>query len=159
MIIAQHIEFQDNFLKPALPLSCPLCAINKHFTVCKVAPIYGAAIWRLLMTRDRYLQRSRKFNNSAALIALLKPGFSSSDIHLSQLSERREKGTGHNPGGLSVRSRAMSLEESRKQLTKIDTGLGCHLVSLRWRECEDPARIFPATFSNIPCNAHEKSHF
>lgn len=70
------------------------------------------------MTRDRYLRRSHKFNNNAALIALLKPGFSSSDIHLSQLSELRGKGTGHNPGGLSVRSRAMSLEESRKQLEK-----------------------------------------
>lgn len=49
---------------------------------------------RLLMTHDQYLWHSCEFNNSTPLIAWLKPSFSSLDIHLSQLSERRALGRG-----------------------------------------------------------------
>lgn len=45
-------------------------------------------IYRLRVTHT--LWRSHKFNNSTLLIAWLKPGFGSLDIHLSQLDERRD---------------------------------------------------------------------
>lgn len=44
-------------------------------------------IYRLGMTHTH----TPKFNNSTLLIAWLKPGFGSLDIHLSQLDERRDE--------------------------------------------------------------------